>query len=235
MEMPFGLVTPGLEPTTQDRWKQIKPLLPSLSGKTVLDIGAWDGFYSFEAEKMGARVFATDHFMWSGPGWATKAGFDFAHKALSSNVMSQDIDVPDISVGSVGRHDVVFFLNILYHLEDPYGCFQRICDVANEMILIETIVDEGSNPLIPYFRLAPDEILGDPTNWFIPNECAIHAMLEKFGFKATKVKKMTVGDPYIKENLSRRIMIAERKDATNTGRVSHMEVPPKQLHRASFL
>lgn len=49
----------------------------SVEGKSVLDIGAWDGFFSFEAERRGAsRVVATDHFCWSGEGWGNKLGFD---------------------------------------------------------------------------------------------------------------------------------------------------------------
>jgi tRNA (mo5U34)-methyltransferase len=40
--------------------------LPDVRGKSVLDIGAWDGFYSFEAERRGAsRVVALDYFVWS--------------------------------------------------------------------------------------------------------------------------------------------------------------------------
>ena len=40
--------------------------LPDLRGKTVLDIGAWDGFFSFKAEELGAhQVIALDHFVWS--------------------------------------------------------------------------------------------------------------------------------------------------------------------------
>ena len=39
--------------------------LPDFSGKTVLDIGAWDGYYSFLAERSGAsRVVALDHYAW---------------------------------------------------------------------------------------------------------------------------------------------------------------------------
>jgi tRNA (mo5U34)-methyltransferase len=39
--------------------------LPDLTGKSVLDIGAWDGFYSFQAERLGAaRVVALDHYVW---------------------------------------------------------------------------------------------------------------------------------------------------------------------------
>jgi len=39
--------------------------LPSMAGRTVLDIGAWDGYYSFLAERQGAtRVVALDHYAW---------------------------------------------------------------------------------------------------------------------------------------------------------------------------
>ena len=38
---------------------------PDFSGKSVLDIGAWDGYYSFLAERGGAaRVVALDHYAW---------------------------------------------------------------------------------------------------------------------------------------------------------------------------
>ena len=38
---------------------------PSFAGRSVLDIGAWDGYYSFMAERLGARrVVALDHDAW---------------------------------------------------------------------------------------------------------------------------------------------------------------------------
>ncbi len=38
---------------------------PPFDGCTVLDIGAWDGYYSFLAERLGARrVVALDHYAW---------------------------------------------------------------------------------------------------------------------------------------------------------------------------
>jgi len=56
-----GVVTPGQSntvPLDGDRF-------PDVKGKSVLDIGAWDGYYSFEAEKRGAsRVVALDHYVW---------------------------------------------------------------------------------------------------------------------------------------------------------------------------
>src|SRR2546427_12821553 len=58
-----GVTTPGhSEP---DRERQIISTLPDLRGKSVLDIAAWDGVFSFEAERLGAgRVVALDHLVW---------------------------------------------------------------------------------------------------------------------------------------------------------------------------
>src|SRR5215472_15157125 len=98
-----------------------------VAGKSVLDIGSWDGFFSFEAEKRGAaRVLATDHFCWSGPGWGTKAGFDYIHHQTGSKVESLDIDVPQISPETVGTFDVVLFLGVLYHVKDPLRCLEMV-------------------------------------------------------------------------------------------------------------
>jgi tRNA (mo5U34)-methyltransferase len=35
-----------------------------LTGKSVLDIGAWDGYFSFTAERRGAKVTAIDTTAW---------------------------------------------------------------------------------------------------------------------------------------------------------------------------
>jgi len=58
-----GIVTPGVD---DSRSKLVYLNFPvNLTGKTVLDIGAWDGFFSFEAEMRGAsRVLATDAYCW---------------------------------------------------------------------------------------------------------------------------------------------------------------------------
>lgn len=59
------MVTPGSKTQEQLRHEIEALQLPNLHGKTVLDIGAWDGFFSFAAEQRGAKVVSLDHYVWS--------------------------------------------------------------------------------------------------------------------------------------------------------------------------
>lgn len=64
--LPDGTVIPGYKTVEQleEEWAALS--LPALAGKEVLDIGAWDGYFSFRAEQAGASaVTALDHFVWS--------------------------------------------------------------------------------------------------------------------------------------------------------------------------
>src|ERR1700677_29957 len=61
IELPNGSVIPGLQTIDQQRWRIAQfPIPQDLRGKRVLDIGAWDGWFSFEMERRGASVVAVD-------------------------------------------------------------------------------------------------------------------------------------------------------------------------------
>lgn len=189
IRLPGGYTTPGHWDT--DIALSRLGLPEDLSGKSVLDVGAWDGLYSFEAEKRGAQsVLATDWYCWGGPGWGTRDGFDLAHQALGSRVRAQEIDVMDISPETVGMHDVVLFLGGLYHLQDPFGAMARVASVARELLIVETLVDLTflSQPALTFHRgqTRPPALYKhwrrDSTTWFAPNPAAIRAMLEEVGF-----------------------------------------------------
>jgi tRNA (mo5U34)-methyltransferase len=176
-----GIITPGVGDTAA-RLPQYH-LPADLSGQSVLDIGAWDGFFSFEAERRGAsRVLATDWFCWCGEGWGSQAGFNLVRKALNSQVEDQAIDVMDISPETVGEFDVVLFLGVLYHLRDPLGALERVASVTRGRLILETHVDlcHLKQPALAFYQ--DRELCNDPTNWFGPNPPAVEAMLRSVGF-----------------------------------------------------
>jgi tRNA (mo5U34)-methyltransferase len=159
-------------------------LADSVRDKSVLDIGAWDGFFSFEAERRGAaRVVATDHFCWSGEGWGTRQGFDYVHAQRRSRVESIDVDVNDLPKIGIGQFDTVLFLGVFYHLKDPYAGLEAAAKMCTEHLVVETVTALHGETL-PAMRLfPPGELDGDPTNFWAPNLPALQVMLTNFGFK----------------------------------------------------
>lgn len=177
-----GVVTPGVDDTPR-RLARVR-LPASLAGLTVLDIGAWDGFFSFECERRGAaRVVAADHYSWHGSGWGTKAGFNLAREALGSRVEDIDIDVMDLSRERVGTFDLVLFLGVLYHLRHPFLALERVAEVTRDRLILETVVDMVGfeRPAMAFYPRR--ELNNDPTNWWGPNIPAVRGMLESLGFE----------------------------------------------------
>ena len=182
IDLGHGIVTKGVDDTPLRLARLDLP--SSLTGRSVLDIGAWDGFFSFEAERRGAsRVVASDYYSWHGPGWGTKAGFQLAREALGSRVADVDVDVMDLSPERVGTHDLVLFLGVLYHLPHPLLALERIASVTRDMLILETVVDMVGfrRPALAFYP--GRELNGDPTNWWGPNGPAVHGMLQSVGFQ----------------------------------------------------
>jgi tRNA (mo5U34)-methyltransferase len=190
IDLGHGVVTKGVDNAQAERLSRLH-LPADFSGRSVLDIGAWDGFFSFEAERRGAsRVLAADYYSWHGTGWGTgqgKAGFELARQALGSRVEDVDVDVMDLSKDRIGTFDVVLFLGVLYHLPNPLLALERVAAVTGGMLVLETVVD-----MVGFGRPAAAfypgrELNGDPTNWWGPNQAAVCGMLQSVGFARVEV------------------------------------------------
>jgi tRNA (mo5U34)-methyltransferase len=178
IELPDGEVTPGRD---QSAAKLESLRLPTLAGKTVLDIGAWDGYFSFAAERLGAsRVVAADAWVWQQPGG--KDGFEYARSALGSKVEDVEMDVLDMSPETIGQFDVVLFLGVLYHLRHPLLALERVAELTRELLVMETLIDLTflRSPAMAFY---PWALIGDHTNWWGPNRAAVIGMLHSVGFE----------------------------------------------------
>lgn len=155
-----------------------------LAGMSVIDIGCWDGFNSFEAKRRGAaRVLATDHLVWASPATGSRESFELARERLGLDIEAMDIDVPEVSPATTGRFDIVLFCGVLYHLRDPLGGLVHVSEVCDRTLIVETAIDamEYDRPAMVFYPGA--ELGDDPSNWWGPNPACVSAMLRDAGFQ----------------------------------------------------
>jgi len=184
IELEPGLGTPGRDDTAARLAQYGLP--ERLDGRSVLDVGAWDGFFSFEAERRGAaRVVAADSHVWNMPGG--RDGFDLSREILGSKVEACNVDVLDLSPETVGTFDVVLFLGVLYHMRHPLLALERVASVTGDLLVLETHVDLSltRRPAAAFYPGYDLEL--DPSNWWGPNPPAVVAMLRAVGFDDVEI------------------------------------------------
>jgi tRNA (mo5U34)-methyltransferase len=128
-----GVYTPGI---ARDHGYRL-PVLGAdrFAGRSVLDVGAFDGFYSFVAEKFGARrVVAVDNEQYIdwvdarfGVTLEAGAGFRAIADLTKSQVEYRRMDALD--VGELDeRFDVALCFGLLHRVTDPIAMLQALSD-----------------------------------------------------------------------------------------------------------
>ncbi len=157
------------------------PIPDDLRGARVLDIGAWDGWFSFEMERRGADVVAID--CWDNP------RFRQIRSALNSRVEYRQMDVYDLTPETAGRFDIVLFMGVLYHLKHPLLALERVCALATKMAAVDSFVlqerhrpgeDVENRPIMEFYET--DEFGGQRDNWCGPSLPCLMAMCRTAGF-----------------------------------------------------
>jgi tRNA (mo5U34)-methyltransferase len=137
-----GLVATAKTPDTKyhrQHWDFIRSKLDCIdfAGKTVLDIGCWDGYWSFYAEKRGAaHVLATDD---AAQNWAGDSGLRLAKELLNSSVkINTNLSVYRLTELKM-KFDIILCLGVYYHLIDPFYGFAQIrhCCHENTIVVFE--------------------------------------------------------------------------------------------------
>lgn len=177
----------------RELWTVVEPYFPAdMTGKTVLDIGCNAGFYSFQLQARGAEVLGIDH----DPRYLAQARF--AAEVLGAEVEFRRMEAYDVE--ELGRSfDYIVFMGVFYHLRYPLCALDRIARIVRERLVFQSLTRgpaPGSPPRedypitetavfeepgFPAMYFVEDRYAGDPTNWWIPNEAGMGAMLRSAG------------------------------------------------------
>jgi tRNA (mo5U34)-methyltransferase len=180
----------------RELWTTVSPFFPEdMTGKTVLDIGCNAGFYSQRMHERGARVTGIDH----DPRYLAQARFAAAE--LGYDIEFRRLDVYDVAeLGE--RFDYVIFMGVLYHLRHPLLALDRVARLPRERLVVQCMVRGApadglqlradypitdtapfEDPRFPAMYFIENRYVGDPTNWWIPNEAGLAAMLRSAGLR----------------------------------------------------
>jgi tRNA (mo5U34)-methyltransferase len=177
-ELAPGVFSPGINPS--DRMLEMSAL-PSVEGKSVLDIGTCNGGMLFELERMGAsRLVGVDIYDDQWFGFAALSAF------LGSKAEFHQSSVYGLEALLDERFDIVLFLGVLYHLRHPLLALDAVRALTKEYALVETavcdgiLVDPGDQDVTLFYR--GSELNGDHTNWFVPSQRTLADWCESAGF-----------------------------------------------------
>lgn len=180
-DLPDGTHLEGIIPVDRLKWRWSQYPIPAvLKGKRLLDTGAWDGWFSFEAERRGAEVTAID--------CVEVPNFLELRRRLGSRVDYRILDFFELTGANLGTFDYVLFLGILYHLKHPLLALEMVCALTTDTAIVESFVTDGETwqkhtadvPTMEFYET--DELGNQLDNWIGPSVGCLLAMCRAAGF-----------------------------------------------------
>lgn len=202
MQLTQGFTTKGIY-DWRPYWEKFE--FGNLEGKTILDVGAGDGFFSFMFEWQGAKVTALDipnyedcdsTKMGTRREWNEKTidrgraivdfktKFVIAKRLLAARVERIEMDLYDMSEENIGLFDIVFCGDTLLHLSDPVRAITRMRGVCKERTIISTPIHPMfGGKIMPLAHFKGADKCG--AFWF-PTEKCLRNMMIAGGFAKTQ-------------------------------------------------
>lgn len=167
LKFPDGTVTKGRFDQTPV-WDAIKPRMAPVESGTALDIGCNGGYFTIQLEKLGYEVDALDREPRHMKQMAlVKDQFDLRCKIIQGELTTYDFQK---------QYDLVFFLGVLYHMENPVLGLQKTLDLARHFVVLETAVSLKEGSVIEFFNYDPPYC-----NSCVPTYEALHKMVKYCG------------------------------------------------------
>jgi len=177
------LLTPG--GWNKNHQDKIASCIPDdLRGKTVLDIGFYDGYYSFLSEERGAKKVTGLEIHY-------RDTAKLVHRIKQSEVEFYDQSMFDFRTEE--RFDMVLYLGVYYHVVDIVESFQKVYSLTapgGEAYIEGSLLFGKLNRVIKlpsWVRLAKAPKEPPNPNFWVPTLTALKKMIGFVGFEDVEV------------------------------------------------
>lgn len=189
-----GLHTGGPSKTDPEKVLDRYGVPRSLTGLRALDIGAWDGPYSFELARRGATVVSFDI---QDPNCTA---YNVTRRILNLQTDYIKASVYDLDQQEHGKFDIVLFLGVYYHLKHPMLAWQKIRAVMNptatmyfegavldwawkiDKALAEKQAEIDAVKSLPIAYFSAGNYADCWSNWYIPTAKCLNDWITASGF-----------------------------------------------------
>jgi tRNA (mo5U34)-methyltransferase len=160
-------------------------LLDLSKRRPIAIIGVGDGDLAFFLESLGHEVHAADY---SPTNYNGLKGFRKLREILGSKINISEVDLETQFHLPSKHYDLIFFLNTLNHLQNPYYVLRSLSDITNYCLLSTRVARVTADRQVRFsdipiaYLVAPYEKNNDPTNYWIFSEAGLHRILDRTGW-----------------------------------------------------
>ena len=163
------------------KWRRLRPHLPSLAGRQVLDVGCGNGYFGWRMLEAGASLVvgvdptlvfcmqhrAINHYLGDPRNWVLPLGFEELPPAV---------------------FDAVFSMGVVYHRRDPLEHIERLWRHTRPggTLVLESLVVLDEPPLVQLSRYARMRNV-----WILPTPARMVHWLEAAGFTDVRLVDVT--------------------------------------------
>jgi tRNA (mo5U34)-methyltransferase len=167
------------------KWDRLKDHIQPLAGKTVLDVGAGNGYFTYLMALQGAEIaIGIEPFLLFN--YQFQAILALTDQPPQAYVLPLKLEQMPLE----SSFDSVFSMGVLYHQKDHVLHLQQLKDVMaddGELILETLVIDQQyGDQIIPEDRYARMRNV-----WCLPSTDTLHAWLDTVGFKNIKLINVT--------------------------------------------
>lgn len=163
------------------KWNRVSAHIQPLTGKTVLDVGAGNGYFSFRMALAGAKlVLGIEPFLL----------FNYQFAAIRSLIKNPPnafvLPLRFEQIDAYLKFDTIFYMGVLYHQKEP---MQHLTRLRNNLadggeVVLETLIIENQQGTI----LTPKNRYAKMRNvWQIPSIDTLRNWLAQAGFSKSKL------------------------------------------------